>query len=71
MIAKKQKQQEENQNIPALTRWEVNIGNRLSELGEVIVMRQKIKNEWYRELCGICDFITYMEMDNKKENCYD
>jgi hypothetical protein len=61
MIARKQK---ENQDIPAPTPWEINVGNRLLELGEAIVAHGKIKNEWHRELYSICDFITYMEMND-------
>lgn len=68
MIARKQK---ENQEITTPTPWEINIGNRLSELGQAIITRGKIRNEWYRELCGICDFITYMEMGDMKESRYD
>ena len=60
MIAKKQKQQKEGQIIPALTPWEVNVGNRLSELGEAIVTRGKIKDEWCRELSALNNFIKYM-----------
>lgn len=71
MIAEKQKQQEENQKITTPTPWEVDIGNRLSELGQAIAARGKIRNKWHRELCGICDFITYMEMGNMEEDHYD
>lgn len=61
MIARKPKEnQNQNQDIPALTPWEVNVGNRLSELGEVIVMSQKIKDEWCRELSALNNFIKYM-----------
>ena len=61
MIARKQKEnQNQDQDIPALTRWEINVGNRLSELGEAIVMRGKIKDEWCRELSALNNFIKYM-----------
>jgi len=62
IIARKQKenQNHQDQDIPALTPWEVNVGNRLSELGEVIVMSQRIKDEWCRELSALNNFIKYM-----------
>jgi hypothetical protein len=60
MIAKKQ--QERNQEVPTPTPWEINVGNRLSELGQAIAAHGKIENEWHRELYSICDFITYMDM---------
>lgn len=71
MITKKQQQQEGSQEVPTPTPWEINIGNRLSELGQAIAAHGKIKNEWHRELYSICDFITYMDMGDKKENHND